>query len=47
MNASYMSEYEIVRLAERERAKVIANFFRSLFASKDKSAVPAHAVPAE
>ncbi len=48
-NGSYYSEYEILRMAERERAKAIAGFFRRLLAAHDekKADAPAHAVPAE
>ena len=46
-NGSYIPEYEILRIAERERAKVIADFFRSLFGSRKETGVPAHVVPAE
>jgi hypothetical protein len=44
---SYQSEAEIIRQAEQQRSKAIAEFFSGLF-SRDKHAVaPTHAVAAE
>ena len=43
----YLSEVEIIRLAEQERSKVIAEFLTRLFSRDKHDVVPTHAVAAE
>lgn len=45
--AVYLSEAEIIRQAERERARVVAEFFSRLFSRKERDVMPAHPVAAE
>jgi hypothetical protein len=42
----HMSDMEILRMAERERAEVIATFFRKLFAAREKESLfPGNMLP--
>lgn len=38
INYSNLSDQEILRMAERERSKAIAAFFRKLFTKRDEKA---------
>ena len=44
---SYLNEAEIIRQAERERSRAIAEFFTGLFSRDKHAAAPTHAVAAE
>jgi len=43
----YLSEADIIRQAERERARVVAEFFSRLFSRKEHDVLPGHPVAAE
>lgn len=43
----YVSEMDIIRQAEQERSKVIAEFFTRLFSRDKHDVAPSHAVAAE
>ena len=46
LTTSYQSEYEILRMAEQERAEVVAAFFRKLFTTREKEQVfPGNVLP--
>lgn len=44
---SYLSDSEIIKLAEQERSKVIAEFFARVFSRDTRDVAPTHAVAAE
>ena len=44
---SYLNEAEIIRQAERERSKFIADFFSRLFSRHESANLPINPVPAE
>lgn len=43
----YLSEMEIIRQAERERSKVIGDFFTRLFSRHESANLPINPIPAE
>lgn len=43
---NYQSEFDILRMAERERAEVVADFFRKLFTKREKEVLfPGNVLP--
>ncbi len=44
---NFQSDAEIIRLAEQQRSKAIAEFFTRLFSRDKHNAAPTHAVAAE
>lgn len=44
---SYLSESEIIRQAEQERSKAIADFFTRLFSRHESANLPINPIPAE
>ena len=44
---SYLNEAEIIRRAEQQRSKAIAEFFTGLFSRDKRTVAPTHAVAAE
>jgi len=44
---SYLSETEIIRLAEQERSKVVGEFFKQLFNRHKSANLPFNPIPAE
>ena len=44
---SYLSEAEIIRQAEQERSKAIAEFFTRLFSRHESANLPLNPIPAE